>query len=289
MSESTIQNVQTFKVKKDQGITQVLKEHISKMPNSILSDGKITNAEWDATIDVLIDINNSRAKGEKLFRGGIDKSGEDWHSNFIVYKDQELAFTKEEMDRLYKAMGVTLQKEQPSDKAEAAKEATKPAAAAQKTDSVAVAQKTDAAATQTKKAEEKPEKNSKLRKGLLIGGAALLGAGIAAVAVAVASKGKRVRGIENLLEKLHVNISGVDDAIEASNLGKTFRKGTDTVNKNNTAYREYGVLGNRKRTYVLNPDGTHDETRVYKLNGKKIDHVKQYFKRLDGGWDSYIV
>lgn len=116
MTDSTIQTQYAIKISKNQGLTQALKKHLESLPNSVSSDGIISKSEWDAAIDVLIDINNSRNADEKIFKGVIDKSKDGWHNSFIVYKDQVVTFTQEEMNRLYEAMGVTFTKAENKDK-----------------------------------------------------------------------------------------------------------------------------------------------------------------------------
>ena len=116
MTDSTIQTQYAITICKNQSLTQALKKHLESLPNSVLSDGKITSNEWDATIDILIDINNSRNADEKIFRGGIDKTKDGWHNSFIVHKDQVIKFTQDEMNRLYEAMGVTFTNTEDKDK-----------------------------------------------------------------------------------------------------------------------------------------------------------------------------
>lgn len=105
-------NNNEFKIKipKGFGLTHALKNLVENMPNSIISDSKISHLEWDATMDKLIEINNARnAKGENsIFTGGIDKTKDGWQNSFIVHSDQEITFTKDEIEQLFEVMGVTI-------------------------------------------------------------------------------------------------------------------------------------------------------------------------------------
>ena len=102
----------TIKIERKLGITHALKASLEGNTNAIISDGKITASEWDATLDKLIEINNRRkANGqESIFTGGIDKSRAGWQNSFIVQPDAEITFTKEESEELYAAMGVSFKK-----------------------------------------------------------------------------------------------------------------------------------------------------------------------------------
>jgi len=99
----------TIKIERKLGITHALKASIESNTNAVISDGKITASEWDATLNKLIEINNRRkANGQtSIFTGGIDKSRAGWQNSFIVHPDAEITFTKEESDELYAAMGVS--------------------------------------------------------------------------------------------------------------------------------------------------------------------------------------
>ena len=74
-------------IEKNKGITHALKKLIEKMPNSIISDGKITLSEWNATMDKLIELNEKRkSEGkESIFTGGTDKTRNGWHNSFLKY------------------------------------------------------------------------------------------------------------------------------------------------------------------------------------------------------------
>lgn len=110
MADLTVKENTTIIIKKNKGITHALRDLVKKNPNSILSDGKITAKEWNAVLDTLIDINNSRKSNNQkpIFTGGTDKSRAGWHSSFVVHPNQKIEFTAEEMSALYSAMGVTL-------------------------------------------------------------------------------------------------------------------------------------------------------------------------------------
>jgi hypothetical protein len=72
-----------------------------------MSDGKITLAEWNATIDKLVEIQQARQnEGKKsIFTGGTDRK--DYRTSFVVHPNQQIEFTKEEMESLYSTMGVS--------------------------------------------------------------------------------------------------------------------------------------------------------------------------------------
>ena len=112
-------------IEKNKGITHALKKLIKKMPNSIISDGKITLSEWNATMDKLVEINEKRKQAgkESIFTGGVDKTKKGWRNSFIVHSKQEITFTEEEINELFAAMGVTISETQL--KPESPKEKTK--------------------------------------------------------------------------------------------------------------------------------------------------------------------
>ena len=101
---------QKIVIEKNKGIAHALKKLVEKMPNSVISDGKITAKEWDATIDKLIEINTKRIKSGKapIYEGGSDKSKSAYHTSFIVHTNQEIEFSAEEMKELFSAMGVEI-------------------------------------------------------------------------------------------------------------------------------------------------------------------------------------
>lgn len=123
MSDLSIRENRTIVIKKNKGITHALKKYVTDNPNSIMSDGKITAKEWNATLDKLIEINNQRkANNQKpIFTGGTDKSRAGWHSSFVVHPNQKIEFTADEMGELLTAMGVTF-KNANEEKAENKKE-----------------------------------------------------------------------------------------------------------------------------------------------------------------------
>ena len=79
-------------IDKNKGITHALKKLIEQMPNSIISDEKITASEWDATLDKLVELNEKRkSEGNvSIFTGGTDLTSKDWHNNFVVHSKQEI-------------------------------------------------------------------------------------------------------------------------------------------------------------------------------------------------------
>lgn len=97
---------QSITIQKGQGITQALLELIKKQKME-MSDGSISAAEWNATIDKIVEIQESRKNDNKasIFTGGTDRTS--GKGNFVVNPNQTIEFTKEEIESLYKAMGVS--------------------------------------------------------------------------------------------------------------------------------------------------------------------------------------
>ena len=95
-----------------QGITNMLEAHVkSRVENGdkiINGDTNITYKEWNAVIAKLSELNNK--KEPPIFRGKADVNSKDWHNNFVLYKGDKITFTEEEMDDLYKAMGIEFEK-----------------------------------------------------------------------------------------------------------------------------------------------------------------------------------
>lgn len=95
-----------------QGITNMLEAHVrSRVENGdkiINGDTNITYKEWNAVIAKLSELNNK--KEPPIFRGKADVNSKDWHNNFVLYNGDEITFTEEEMDDLYKAMGIEFEK-----------------------------------------------------------------------------------------------------------------------------------------------------------------------------------
>ena len=95
-----------------QGITNMLEAHVrSRVENGdriINGDTNITYKEWDAVIAKLSELNNK--KEPPIFRGKADVNSKDWHNNFVLYNGDKITFTEEEMDDLYKAMGIEFEK-----------------------------------------------------------------------------------------------------------------------------------------------------------------------------------
>jgi len=99
----------TVTVRKGQGLTQALLALVKKQKMEI-SDGVITAAEWDKTIDKLEEIQANRKKNGQasIFTGNTDRK--DYKKSFVVHPEQEIEFTKAEMGELYEAMGVSFSK-----------------------------------------------------------------------------------------------------------------------------------------------------------------------------------
>ena len=95
-----------------QGITSMLKAHVDSRVDSgddiIYGDTNITYKEWNAVIAKLSELNNK--KEPPIFRGKADVNSKDWHNNFVLYNGDKITFTEEEMDDLYKAMGIEFKK-----------------------------------------------------------------------------------------------------------------------------------------------------------------------------------
>ena len=75
MSDNTISS-QKIIIEKNKGITHALKKLVDSMPNSVISDGKITRSEWYATMDKIAEINSKRIEEGKtaIFNGGTNKA-----------------------------------------------------------------------------------------------------------------------------------------------------------------------------------------------------------------------
>ena len=106
------------KKKKNTGITHALKNLVESNKDAVISDGKITASEWNAAMDKIAEINQHRkAEGkESIFTGKTDKTKAGWHNSFIVQDKQQIELTKQELDEIYTAMGVsfkTTKKERP--------------------------------------------------------------------------------------------------------------------------------------------------------------------------------
>ncbi|MDR1327768.1 MAG: hypothetical protein LBJ74_05110 [Heliobacteriaceae bacterium] len=97
---------QTLTIKKGQGLTYALLDLVNAQKME-MSNGKITLAEWNAAIDKLVEIQQARQNEGKasIFTGGTDRNN--YRGNFVVHPNQQIEFTKEEMESLYSAMGVT--------------------------------------------------------------------------------------------------------------------------------------------------------------------------------------
>ena len=83
-------------IKRGQGVTQALKEHVQKSGYEI-SDGSISKHEWKNTVKVLNEIQASRVASKKNSLFG---------KNYLVKTGDKLNFTEDEMKRIYDAMGV---------------------------------------------------------------------------------------------------------------------------------------------------------------------------------------
>src|SRR5574344_261544 len=101
MTDSISNGMNTTKItiKKGQGITQALKEHIEKNKMK-LSDENISKTEWSNTIKVLDNIQSTRKaqNGKSIFGNG-----------YIVHEGDNIDFTAEEMNKIYEAMGVEIE------------------------------------------------------------------------------------------------------------------------------------------------------------------------------------
>ena len=101
----------TIKIMPQLGITHALQSYITNPDQKdkfTISDGKITAKEWDKTLDKLIEINQKRKNDNKtpIFTGNTNKN--DYRTSFVVQPNQEIEFTKDEMNELFAAMGVTI-------------------------------------------------------------------------------------------------------------------------------------------------------------------------------------
>lgn len=125
MADLTVNEKTTIVIKKNKGITHALRDYIKSNPNSVITDGKITPKEWSAALDALVEINNNRKSENKtpIFTGGTDKTRAGWHTSFVVHPEQKIEFTSEEMDSIYKALGVTFKQQAQPQNADPAKSA----------------------------------------------------------------------------------------------------------------------------------------------------------------------
>ncbi len=94
-----------------QGITQALKQLVEEKakqnPNVKISDGIFTKTEWQNTIKVLDEIQASRKANNQASIFG---------KNYIVYENDKIDFTADEMSRIYNAMGVEVKEPQKKEK-----------------------------------------------------------------------------------------------------------------------------------------------------------------------------
>ncbi len=93
-------------IKKGQGLTHALRDLV-KEKNMVMSDGSISKAEWNNTMDKLAELQAKRSAEGKasIFTGGTNKT--DYRTSFVVHPNQQIDFTEEEMNELYNAMGVS--------------------------------------------------------------------------------------------------------------------------------------------------------------------------------------
>ena len=140
MSDLQVQGNTRIVITKPYGITHALKKLVEENPYATMSDGKITLSQWQKTLETLDKIQEERLKNNQapIFRGGNDKTSNGWKTSYIVYPDQNIEFTQEEMTSLYQSMGVQINEPEevvvatPEDIAaaeEAAKQAQKPLSA----------------------------------------------------------------------------------------------------------------------------------------------------------------
>ncbi len=76
-----------------------------KKTGIVISDGSISKAEWNATIKTLDEIQqNRKANNQNSIFG----------KNYLVHTGQQIDFTEDEINMLYKSMGVSF-KNQPQE------------------------------------------------------------------------------------------------------------------------------------------------------------------------------
>ena len=83
---------------KKSGITYELLDHVKSIGLK-LSEGTVNKTEWNQTLNVLQDINETRIAQNK---------GSIFGKNFAVKTGQKIDFSAEEMDKIYTAMGVEI-------------------------------------------------------------------------------------------------------------------------------------------------------------------------------------
>ena len=110
MSDLQVQGNTRIVISKPYGITHALKKLVEENPYATMSDGKITLSQWQKTLETLDKIQEERLKNNQapIFRGGNDKTSNGWKTSYIVYPDQNIEFTQEEMTSLYQSMGVQI-------------------------------------------------------------------------------------------------------------------------------------------------------------------------------------
>lgn len=106
---SGIENNVTIKITPKLGITHALLKYAQENKMTF-SDGSISDNEWYATLDKLAELQQARQKNNQksIFTGGTDRK--DYKTSFVVHPDQEIEFTKEEINTLFDAMGASFTK-----------------------------------------------------------------------------------------------------------------------------------------------------------------------------------
>lgn len=104
-----IENNVTIKITPKLGITHALLKYAQENKMTF-SDGSISDNEWYATLDKLAELQQARQKNNQksIFTGGTDRK--DYKTSFVVHPDQEIEFTKEEINTLFDAMGASFTK-----------------------------------------------------------------------------------------------------------------------------------------------------------------------------------
>lgn len=98
------ENFTKITIQKGKGITHALLDLVKKT-GMVISDGSISKAEWNATIKTLDEIQqNRKANNQNSIFG----------KNYLVHTGQEIDFTEDEINMLYKSMGVSF-KNQPQE------------------------------------------------------------------------------------------------------------------------------------------------------------------------------
>lgn len=96
---------------KDKGLTYIFLEQAKKQAG--FDANKKIN--WQNVMSVFDEIQKEeQAEGQKLFRGGTDKTSAGWGKSYVIYAGDKISLSDEQMNKIYGAMGLDLSKITPS-------------------------------------------------------------------------------------------------------------------------------------------------------------------------------